>query len=95
MRSRAQDGREMSTFVRPQDVRIAKPQASSSDLELGTVDRLARIGGNVKLTVTLPIGEPMSVQVSKLELDALGIGIGDRVVVDVTSSKVFVDDYAI
>jgi sulfate transport system ATP-binding protein len=95
MRSRAQDGRQMSTFVRPQDVRLAKPQASSSALELGTVDRLARIGGNVKLTVTLPSGEPMSVQVSKLELDALGIGIGDRVVVDVTSSKVFVDDYAI
>ncbi|HXK18563.1 MAG TPA: ATP-binding cassette domain-containing protein, partial [Polyangiaceae bacterium] len=94
-RSRAQDGREVSTFVRPHDVRLAKPLADSADLELGTVDRLARIGGNVKLTVTLPSGDAMSVQVSKLELDKLGISIGDRVVVDVTSSKVFVDDYAI
>jgi sulfate transport system ATP-binding protein len=93
--SRAQDGRGVSTFVRPHDVRLAKPLGDSSDLELGTVDRLARIGGNVKLTVTLPNGEPMSVQVTKLELDKLGITLGDRVAVDVTSSKVFVDDYAI
>jgi sulfate transport system ATP-binding protein len=95
MRSRAQDGREVSTFVRPHDVRLAKPQTDSSALELATVERLARIGGNVKLTVTLPSGEPMSVQVSKVELDQLGISLGDRVMVDVTSAKVFVDDYAI
>jgi hypothetical protein len=37
----------------------------------------------------------MSVQVSKLELDKLGIGLGDRVMVDVTSAKVFVDSYSI
>jgi len=95
MRSRAQDGREVRTFVRPHDVRLAKPLADSSDLELATVERLARIGGNVKLTVTLSNGEPMSVQVTKLELDKLGITLGDRVAVDVTTSKVFVDDYAI
>jgi sulfate transport system ATP-binding protein len=95
MRSRAQDGREVSTFVRPHDVRLAKPQTDTSALELATVERLARIGGNVKLTVTLPSGEPMSVQVSKLELDQLGISLGDRVMVDVTSAQVFVDDYAI
>jgi hypothetical protein len=37
----------------------------------------------------------MSVQVSKVELDQLGIQLGDRVLVDVTSAKVFADDYAI
>ena len=51
--------------------------------------------GNVKLTVTLPNGDAMSVQVTKLELDRLGISLGDRVMVDVTSAKVFVDDYRI
>ncbi len=91
----ALDGTEVRAFVRPHDVRLAKPSASDGDLELGTVDRLARIGGNVKLTVTLPSGDAMSVQVSKLELDTLGIQLGDRVMVDVTSAKVFVDDYAI
>jgi sulfate/thiosulfate transport system ATP-binding protein len=95
LRSRAQDGREVSKFVRPHDVRLAKARVSDSDLELATVDRLARIGGNVKLTVSLPSGDAMSVQVSKLELDQLGIQLGDRVMVDVTSAKVFVDDYAI
>ncbi|HVY27364.1 MAG TPA: sulfate ABC transporter ATP-binding protein [Polyangiaceae bacterium] len=95
LKSRAQDGRRVSTFVRPHDVRLAKATTDSADLELGTVDRLARIGGNVKLTVTLPSGDAMSVQLSKLELDRLGLQLGDRVAVDVTSSKVFVDDYAI
>jgi sulfate transport system ATP-binding protein len=95
LKSRAQDGRRVSTFVRPHDVRLAKAATDSADLELGTVDRLARIGGNVKLTVTLPSGDAMSVQLSKLELDKLGLQLGDRVAVDVTSSKVFVDDYAI
>ncbi len=89
------DGSDARAFVRPHDVRLAKPTSTSADLELGTVDRLARIGANVKLTVSLPSGDAMSVQVSKLELDQLGIQLGDRVMVDVTSAKVFVDDYAI
>jgi sulfate transport system ATP-binding protein len=88
-------GSEARAFVRPHEVRLAKPTPADTDLELGTVDRLARIGGNVKLTVTLPSGDAMSVQVPKLELDRLGIQLGDRVMVDVTSAKVFVDDYAI
>jgi sulfate transport system ATP-binding protein len=88
-------GADARAFVRPQDVRIAKATSPDTDLELGTVDRLARIGGNVKLTVTLPSGDAMSVQLSKLELERLGIQLGDRVKVDVTSAKVFVDDYAI
>jgi sulfate transport system ATP-binding protein len=80
--SGALDGTEVSAFVRPHEVRLTKPSGQDSELELGTVDRLARIGGNVKLTVTLPSGDAMSVQVSKLELDK-------------PSAKVFVDHYAI
>jgi sulfate transport system ATP-binding protein len=91
----ATDGTQVSAFVRPHEVRLMKPDMSASDLELCTVDRLARIGGNVKLTVTMPSGDAMSVQLSKLELDQLGIQLGDRVMVDVTSAKVFVDDYSI
>ncbi len=91
----ALDGTEVRAFVRPHDVKLAKPQGSDAGVELGTVDRLARIGGNVKLTVTLPSGDAMSVQVTKLELDHLGISLGDRVMVDVTSAKLFVEDYAI
>jgi sulfate transport system ATP-binding protein len=93
-------GNDARAFVRPHEVRLTKPTDSdaapaSADLELGTVDRLARIGGNVKLTVTLPSGDAMSVQLPKPELDRLGIQLGDRVMVDVSSAKVFVDDYAI
>jgi sulfate transport system ATP-binding protein len=91
----ALDGTQVRAFVRPHDVRLAKPNDVDGELELGTIDRLARIGGNVKLTVSLPNGDVMSVQVTKLELDKLGLQLGDRVMVDVTSAKVFADDYMI
>ncbi len=91
----ALDGTQVRAFVRPHDVRLAKPAGTDAELALGTIDRLARIGGNVKLTVTLPSGDAMSVQVTKLELDQLGLQLGDRVMVDVTSAKVFADDYSI
>jgi sulfate transport system ATP-binding protein len=91
----ALDGTQVRAFVRPHDVRLAKPAGTDAELELGTIDRLARIGGNVKLTVTLPSGDAMNVQVTKLELDQLGLQLGDRVMVDVTSAKVFADDYSI
>ena len=91
----ALDGTQVSAFVRPHEVRLAKAVASDPDLELGTIDRLARVGGNVKLTVTLPSGDAMSVQVTRVELDKLGLQLGDRVMVDVTGAKVFVDDYRI
>src|SRR5688572_7207845 len=42
-------GTEARAFVRPHDVRLAKSTSPDTDLELGTVERLARIGGNVKL----------------------------------------------
>jgi len=93
--SGAIDGTAVSAFVRPQDVRVAKASEGDSELELCTVDRLARVGANVKLTVTLPNGDAMSVQLTKLEIDRLGITLGDRVMVDVTSAKVFVDGYVI
>jgi sulfate/thiosulfate transport system ATP-binding protein len=90
-------GNDARAFVRPHDVRLTKPsdENAKADVELGTVDRLARIGGNVKLTVTLASGDAMSVQLSKLELERIGIQLGDRVMVDVSSAKVFVDDYRI
>ena len=37
----------------------------------------------------------MTVQMSKVEIDALGIEPGDRVLVDLHDAKVFVEDYAI
>jgi sulfate transport system ATP-binding protein len=88
------DGASVQALVRPHNVRLAK-----SDGELGValarVERLRRIGPHVKLFLTLPSGDPLTVTLPKSEIDGLGIEDGDRVLVDLRDAKVFVGDYAI
>jgi sulfate/thiosulfate transport system ATP-binding protein len=92
----AEDGVKVQAFVRPQDIRIEKPtEASAGTVQLAKVLRMTRIGGQVKLTVQLGTGDAVTVQMSKSEIDELGIEQGDRVMVDLKEAKVFVEDYTI
>jgi sulfate/thiosulfate transport system ATP-binding protein len=49
----------------------------------------------VKLALTLPSGETVTVEMPAHEFDALHVTPGDRVFVDIRAAKVFVGDYAI
>ncbi len=80
--------------VRPHDVKLSKPEAAD-ELSLGRVTALRRVGGYVKLTVEMPSGDVVTVESPKSEVDALGLKEGDRVLVDVGASQLFVTDYAI
>ncbi len=92
----AADGMAVQAFVRPQDIRIEKPsEEAAKNVQLGRIERMTRVGGQVKLSVRLGTGEPMTVQMSKPEIDQLGIEQGDRVMVDLKEAKVFVEDYSI
>jgi sulfate transport system ATP-binding protein len=91
----AEDGAEVQAFVRPHDVKLARPSEGTSPVSLATVERLKRVGGYVKVSLVLPGGERLTVETPRAELDALGIGEGDRVLVDTQEAKVFVGDYAI
>jgi len=62
---------------------------------LARVDRLTRVGPSVKISLSMPDGEQVTVQMSRLEIDSIGIEAGDRVLVDLRDAKVFVEDYAI
>ena len=66
-----------------------------SSVQLARIERLTRIGGQVKLLIQLGTGESVTVQMPKAELDQLGLEQGDRVLVDLKAAKVFVEDYAI
>ena len=61
----------------------------------GRVERLTRVGGLVKVSLELENGDPMGVQMPKAEFDALGLTLGDRVLVDLQDTKVFLEDYVI
>jgi sulfate transport system ATP-binding protein len=92
----AANGMAVQAFVRPQDIRIEKATDElANDVQLGRIERMTRVGGQVKLSVRLGTGEPMTVQMSKAEIDQLGVEQGDRVMVDLKEAKVFVEDYTI
>jgi sulfate transport system ATP-binding protein len=93
----AANGMAVQAFVRPQDIRIEKASSTEppSNVQLARIERMTRVGGQVKLSVRLGTGEPMSVQMSKAEIDQLGVEQGDRVMVDLKEAKVFLEDYTI
>jgi sulfate transport system ATP-binding protein len=92
----AANGMAVQAFVRPQDIRIEKASDElANNVQLGRIERMTRVGGHVKLSVRLGTGEPMTVQMSKAEIDQLGVEQGDRVMVDLKEAKVFVEDYTI
>jgi sulfate transport system ATP-binding protein len=64
-------------------------------VQLARIERMTRVGGQVKLLVRLGTDETVTVQMTKTEIDALGLEQGDRVMVDLKEAKVFVEDYAI
>ena len=89
------DGANVSTFIRPQDVRIEKAPELTTDVAVARIERFVRVGGNVKLSLRLATGEAMTVQMTKTEVEELDLVQGDRVFVDLKEAKVFVEDYAI
>lgn len=92
----AGEGARVNAYVRPHDVRLSKERAAARDgMAAGRIERLTRIGGQVKVSLELENGDAMGVQMPKSEFDALGLELGDRVLVDLRDTKVFLDDYAI
>ena len=78
-------------YVRPHDVTLTKVDGDPSAVSAGRVERIVRIGAKVKLSD----GAPMTVEMTKLELDALAIGVGDLVMASLRDAKIFVNDYSI
>jgi len=69
--------------------------AATSDVSLARVERLAWLGGYVKLQLKLSDGASMTVEMQRSEIETLGIGEGDLVMADLREAKVFVEDYSI
>jgi sulfate transport system ATP-binding protein len=90
----AGDGTPVQAFVRPHNMRVRRPNGENP-VDLGKIERLTRVGGYVKVYVSLPTGESVVVMMSKGDLEALHVEPGDPVAVDVVDAKVFVQSYSI
>jgi len=89
------DGAAVSAYVRSHDVTLTKADGNSPEVSVAHVERMAWLGGYVKLSLKLPDGSPMTVQLPKTEVEALAIAEGDRVLANLREAKVFVEDYSI
>jgi sulfate transport system ATP-binding protein len=103
--STAKNGAAVQAFVRPHDVKLTKAPADGApdgiggvaapDVSVARVERLAWLGGYVKLVLKLSDGSAMTVEMQRNEIELLGIGEGDLVMADLRQAKVFVEDYSI
>jgi sulfate transport system ATP-binding protein len=89
------DGLAVDAYVRPHDVTLTKIDGDPSEVAAARVERVVRLGAKVKISVKLSDGAPMTVEMTKLELDALAIGEGDLVMASLRDAKIFVGDYSI
>ena len=87
----APEGAAVNAFVRPHDVTLTKANADTPVISVARVERMAWIGGYVKLSLKLSDGVPMTVEMPKSEIEALGINEGDLVMANLREAKVFMD----
>jgi len=96
----ARDGAAVQAFVRPHDIKLTRADGDGSaeaapEVSVARVERLAWLGSYVKLSLKLSDGAPMTVEMPRAEIEALGIGEGDLVMADLKQARVFVEDYSI
>jgi sulfate/thiosulfate transport system ATP-binding protein len=93
--SSAPDGAAVHAYVRPHDVARTKAEVGAPEVSLARVERMAWLGGTVKLSLKLSDGAPMTVEMPKAEVQALSINEGDLVMASPRDAKVFLEDYSI
>jgi sulfate transport system ATP-binding protein len=89
------EGDKVQAFVRPGDVALRRASDDDEQVSAARVERLARVGANVKVALKLADGTPMTVELGRAELEALELAPGDRVLVDLRHAKLFFEDYSI
>jgi sulfate transport system ATP-binding protein len=91
----AREGEAVRAFVRPHDIKLAKPAQGDPRPSTGRVERLKSVGGHVKVLLKLPTGETVTVEVPRAEFEGLGVVEGDCVFADLRTANVFVGDFSI
>jgi sulfate transport system ATP-binding protein len=91
----APEGAAVNAYVRPHDVALTRAAAGAPGISVARVERMAWLGGTVKVSLKLSDGAPLTVEMPKAEAQALAITEGDLVMANPREAKVFVEDYQI
>jgi sulfate transport system ATP-binding protein len=92
---REAEGSEVQAIVRPHDVRLVRAEQGATGANVARVERVVKVGAWVKVSVVLSSGDPLAVQMPRLEFDERPVEPGDRVLVEMAEVKLFRRDYAI
>ncbi|HEY5961736.1 MAG TPA: sulfate/molybdate ABC transporter ATP-binding protein [Polyangiaceae bacterium] len=74
------DGSVVEAFVRPHDVTLEKASPESCDNATAVIVRIVPVGSTVKVMLSLPDGDSLTVQLLYHEAQAKGFAPGDRVI---------------
>jgi len=90
------DGASVRAFVRPHDVELRSSGGDESpSVATARIERMSRVGFMVKIELELADGQALSVELTRDKVAELGVSEGDRVLVNLRETKLFVQDYAI
>jgi sulfate transport system ATP-binding protein len=96
VRSEIPDGSNVRAIVRPHEVHVVRADDEpSANRAVGRIRRIARLGAYVKLDVAMPTDEIVAVHMPRAEFEQMMLVVGDPVLVDLDSARVFVEDFAI
>jgi sulfate transport system ATP-binding protein len=90
------DGASVRAFVRPHDVELRSSGGEEGPtVATARIERMSRVGFMVKIELELADGQALSVELTRDRVAELGVSEGDRVLVNLRETKLFVQDYAI
>ena len=84
------DGTAVNAYVRPHDVTLTKAAGGAPEIAAAHVERMAWLGGYVKLSLKLPDGSPMTVEMPKAEVERWRSPRGISVMANFREAKVFI-----
>jgi sulfate transport system ATP-binding protein len=79
----------LEAYVRPSEIRVTGRDARPTGPRSARVERVTRVGAQVKLELLLRSGLPLTALLAKAEFDALPARSGDWVSVELVDPKVF------
>ncbi len=82
-------------FVRSEDLKLTRDQSGGQDVRSALVRRLKVVGGHVKVSLDLPEGETVSIDLSRAEVATLALVEGEQVFVDVRAARIFYGEFDI
>ncbi len=90
----AVEGEKVRAVLRSEDLKLTR-SATDGEVRAAFVRRLKVVGGRVKVSLDLPHGESVSVDLPRSEVDALALAEGEQVFVDVSSARIFYGEFDI